>query len=571
MTLRDEHLVPVVGIEQTEVEIAIVYEYQDGKDLRSLMSLAPLKHLRIPPAVALHVALSSITALGEIRRGLPEELRSGSLTPDSVFVEADGSVRLLDAGVIAAISRAPGAGKYDKLAGYAAPEEFDGEIAEKTDVFRLGVLLWEMLSAKRLFGGVTSFAIIEQVKNLAIPPVDDGEPRPELAELSAVVHRALERDPSARPSLDELEAELSGCGIAAATDAEVALYLEELTGTGLAAQRRAVTTALARMAAEPVEAEVGTDSEPLKVIQSPSPNAAPKGSASRFRPPVPVKPPRNLARAGGSDLDELQRDSELPTAIQEPNAEDLEELATDVQRTSELPTAIRSSDDEIALDAEPTDIQRDSELPTAIKPPDEPAPDSQEPTVVQPAVVVGGGVPFARLQGRSSTSTLLGVPAPAVLPAKKAPLASSPEPALPEPLPPPRPTPLPPPRPPAVTGATLASAPFESGALDDLEGQSGVSLLDEISTVEVLEELEPRPAPPKPPLVEPTRDMPAAPAALPLHPMFQKHEGELGAEDDSRVRPGATASRLQIPGWRRHSAGGPVAQRGSARMVQVRW
>jgi serine/threonine protein kinase len=111
-------------------------------------------------------------------------------------------VKILDFGVAKAVERARGqAGQPAKLAGklsYLSPEQVRGTaIDHRSDVFSLGVVLWEMVAGQRLFTAASDEDTLRNVLLLPIPGPSrrrDGIP----ARLDAIVARALERDPANR-------------------------------------------------------------------------------------------------------------------------------------------------------------------------------------------------------------------------------------------------------------------------------------------------------------------------------------------------------------------------------------
>jgi tetratricopeptide (TPR) repeat protein len=183
----------------------IVSEYVDGESLRVRLARGPLA-IDLAAAVALQIArgLSAAHARGIIHC---------DVKPDNVFLRADGGVKILDFG-LARLKTAPGRpanlhgpalSSLAGTAGYIAPEQLLGQDADvRSDLFALGVTLFEMLSGLRPFGGDSVVSTLNATLTLA--PPDLRVLRPDVpAPLSRTVRRLLDKAPEARPqSADEV-------------------------------------------------------------------------------------------------------------------------------------------------------------------------------------------------------------------------------------------------------------------------------------------------------------------------------------------------------------------------------
>src|SRR6185503_3469320 len=121
------------------------------------------------------------------------------VNPRNVFLTYHGVVKLLDFGVVKGrdgLGTVPGAfkGKY----GYCAPEQIEGRrLDRRTDIFCLGIVLWECLTGARLFDASTDATTIDAVRSRRIDP--PSVLRPEIPRvLDQIVLHALERDPTRR-------------------------------------------------------------------------------------------------------------------------------------------------------------------------------------------------------------------------------------------------------------------------------------------------------------------------------------------------------------------------------------
>jgi serine/threonine protein kinase/tetratricopeptide (TPR) repeat protein len=187
----------------------IVSEYVGGESLRTRLTRGPLP-IDLAAAVALQIArgLSAAHARGIIHC---------DLKPDNLFIRSDGGVKILDFG-LARLKTAPASSpeapdvtvwSLAGTAGYIAPEQVLGEEADvRSDLFALGVTMFEMLAGTRPFRGGS---VVETLNaTLTFVPPDLRGVRPGVpASLSRTVMRLLERAPASRfSSADELIAAL---------------------------------------------------------------------------------------------------------------------------------------------------------------------------------------------------------------------------------------------------------------------------------------------------------------------------------------------------------------------------
>jgi eukaryotic-like serine/threonine-protein kinase len=182
----------------------LVLELIDGADLRVLEKAVarqsdpdqPGPAGALPDSVAVHIACALVRALAAVQRAIPG-LVHRDVTPHNVLVSREGEVKLSDFGIALALDRArwtrPSVvkGKF----GYMAPEQLRGEPLDvRTDLFAVGVLLFELLARKRPWfvpgGTLDEILAIERGEIASIL-----ECRPRLdRQLASVIDRLLALD-----------------------------------------------------------------------------------------------------------------------------------------------------------------------------------------------------------------------------------------------------------------------------------------------------------------------------------------------------------------------------------------
>ncbi|HEY0713743.1 MAG TPA: serine/threonine-protein kinase, partial [Polyangia bacterium] len=202
---RLEHPNIVVTYEFGEVEgvYFMAMEFLIGEDLAAILArsreIGPVP-IQIAAMVA-HQALTGLHYAHEIRdnNGQPAGLVHRDVNPSNILITYHGTVKLLDFGVVknpTTAGTSPGTfkGKY----GYCAPEQIRGEpVDRRTDVFCVGIVLWECLTGQRLFKGNNDAAAIDAVRSQTIVP--PSSMRPEVPkELDEITMRALSRDRNKR-------------------------------------------------------------------------------------------------------------------------------------------------------------------------------------------------------------------------------------------------------------------------------------------------------------------------------------------------------------------------------------
>src|SRR5438477_4250292 len=127
--------------------------------------------------------------------GKPLGIVHRDISPPNVLISKQGEIKVVDFGLAKATSQIettdPGVVK-GKMS-YLSPEAARGEeVDSAADIFAVGILLYEMLTGKRLFYGETDYQTVELVRNARIPPIKAQNPEVE-QELEDIVRKALSR------------------------------------------------------------------------------------------------------------------------------------------------------------------------------------------------------------------------------------------------------------------------------------------------------------------------------------------------------------------------------------------
>lgn len=196
------NVVPILDVVSADDELSLVMEYVHGLSVARLLTLAGSPP---SPEIATTIVIGMLHGLHAAHEALSEtgehlNIVHRDVTPHNVMVGVDGAPRLLDFGIAHALgrSRTTQVGRIKGKAKYLAPEQLKGEpIDRRTDIYSASVVLWEMLTGRRLFGtGKDDPGIDLALRNSVEGPhlIRPGiSPR-----LSRIVLRGLQTEPDAR-------------------------------------------------------------------------------------------------------------------------------------------------------------------------------------------------------------------------------------------------------------------------------------------------------------------------------------------------------------------------------------
>ena len=261
--VRHHNVVATLDVVQTADELLLVMEYVHGESLAKLARWSAERHEAIPVAIAAAIVCDALHGLHAAHEAKDEQgaalgLVHRDVSPQNVLVGLDGITRIADFGVAKAAGRVQSTrdGAIKGKLAYMAPEQISGsEVSRVSDVFAAAIVLWEVLTAERLFAGANQAETVFKVMSAPIPRPSTRRPGLSQA-LDEIVLRGLERDPALRYQTAQEMALALERAAPSVRPSEIASWVERVVADRLAPRGRILSAI--EGSAEAPEIETGT-------------------------------------------------------------------------------------------------------------------------------------------------------------------------------------------------------------------------------------------------------------------------------------------------------------------------
>jgi serine/threonine protein kinase len=215
-TLDQANIAHVHDIGEVGGSYFYTMEYLHGEDLRAIMRGLVRRNARIPLEHAIGIIMGAASGLhyAHEKKG-PDGQSLGivhrDVSPSNIVVTFDGGVKVVDFG-IAKMTADPDLSRGHSVKGklaYMSPEQLQAQpVDRRSDIFSLGVVLYEITTHKRLFAATTEIDVMRLALKGSITPPSMHDPSYP-PDLEAIVMQALEKDPDRRyPTARELQRDL---------------------------------------------------------------------------------------------------------------------------------------------------------------------------------------------------------------------------------------------------------------------------------------------------------------------------------------------------------------------------
>ncbi|MDP7038300.1 MAG: serine/threonine-protein kinase, partial [Myxococcota bacterium] len=199
--LSHSNIVQIYELGKFNEQYYIAMEYVSGRDLRQILDHFKKAKDLIPQNAACYIISKICEGLDYAHRkndpsGKPLNFIHRDVSPQNILLSFDGDIKITDFGIAKAEDRASKtqAGVLKGKFGYMSPEQVRGLVIDRrSDIFAVGILLYEMVTGERLFLSESDFSTLEKVRNADVKP--PREINPDVSpELEAVVMKALAKE-----------------------------------------------------------------------------------------------------------------------------------------------------------------------------------------------------------------------------------------------------------------------------------------------------------------------------------------------------------------------------------------
>ena len=248
--VQHPHVVTTLDVVDSGSEFLIVMQYVHGEPLSALTALARQRGERVPVEIAVTLVGGVLRGLSAVHQARDERaqllhLIHRDVSPQNILCGVDGVARLADFGLAraAGYTALSNAAEFKGKLTYASPEQVElRPLTFASDLYALGVVLWELLSGERMYRDRTAPELVAQLLRGDVAPPSHFAPELSPA-LDGVVLRALARDPGQRyESALAMAAALESCVRPASVEA-TAQWVSELAWESLQARAQQVLDA----------------------------------------------------------------------------------------------------------------------------------------------------------------------------------------------------------------------------------------------------------------------------------------------------------------------------------------
>jgi len=301
--LNHKNIAQIYDFGKAEENYFISMEYVRGKDLKAILKKISAERRKMPVAIAVFIAKEVAAALDYAHKqkddsGKELNIIHRDISPQNILISYDGDVKIIDFGIAKASSHSKTTtGMLKGKLSYMSPEQASGKALDhRSDIFSLGVVLYEMLTGRKLFKGDSEIGTLEMIKKAKVEPLPSAL-NMELPEgLESKVLRALAREASERYlNASDMELDLWSEGLKL-TDGNPTLmlkrYMNDLFRSEIESEQMSE-----KIASLKIEKEEGISPiSPIGHIEEAAPEKPKK--EKKEKPPKPVK--ASMPRRKGS-------------------------------------------------------------------------------------------------------------------------------------------------------------------------------------------------------------------------------------------------------------------------------
>lgn len=206
--LHHSNIVQVFGNGEYEGYLYLLMEYVNGKNVRQLLASADKLKIKIPVEMCCYIICEAAKGLDYAHQlkdentDAPLNIIHRDMSPQNIMMSYEGDIKIVDFGIAKVSTTADEeetrAGVLKGKFGYMSPEQAEGaKLDKRTDVFALGIILFELLTQRRLFTSKDDLKTLKLVQECKVPRPSKYNPNVD-GSLDQIVLKTLEKDKSLR-------------------------------------------------------------------------------------------------------------------------------------------------------------------------------------------------------------------------------------------------------------------------------------------------------------------------------------------------------------------------------------
>ena len=279
--LNHRNIVQIYDFGNQQGAYYIAMEYVSGKDVRSILKRSIEKQSRMPIGQSAYIITEAAKGL-EYAHNLKDpsgtllQLIHRDISPQNILISYEGEVSLADFGIAKAASKSTEtrAGVLKGKILYMSPEQAWGKpIDKRSDLYSLGVVLYEMVACRKIFDADSEFSMLEKVRNAQVeypPEIFDKVPKP----IFHILKKALGKDPGERyQSAHQMRVDLEGylhTTQVTASERTLSGYLKDLFQEEIEEEMKILTERIDSETEAPDEKTIRAESGPQTETKKPT-------------------------------------------------------------------------------------------------------------------------------------------------------------------------------------------------------------------------------------------------------------------------------------------------------------
>lgn len=219
INLSHSNVVTIYDFGVQDGQFFIVMEFVEGRNLRQILNRMKKDNKYFTVSQVVHIIKQVAAGLDHAHRcidpktGQPLNIIHRDMSPQNVMLGFEGDSKIVDFGIAKAETQIEStrAGTLKGKFGYMSPEQVEGQVIDsRTDIFAVGIMIWEMLANQRLFLANSEINTLRKIRECDVPSLRKINPNIP-TELDQIVQKALKKDKSQRyQTAAELSRDLQG-------------------------------------------------------------------------------------------------------------------------------------------------------------------------------------------------------------------------------------------------------------------------------------------------------------------------------------------------------------------------